>query len=124
MFDYGERLRLEPLRHGIDNSIETLESLVNCYLVALSSLSLVEPEHAWLYFRPPHSYEISRKRRRDGQQATTEPEPEGKTYELADVQKSYLLALARLHLVKYAKSPERVGMSLSMVVFASRCGTD
>jgi hypothetical protein len=138
MFDYAERLRLE---YQGPFDIEALELLVNCYLATLSSMSLVEPEHAWLYFSPPHEVcvererererervlcacacetrclahqrqlvvQVSRKRKRGEETSSNEP-IEGKIFTLSDVQQSYLLAISRLQLVKYSKKQEHIGM--------------
>jgi len=115
---YEQACRLQSEMHGL----KSLQKQAKCYLASISSLQLVDSKYAWIV-RPQEKssvaspvpvdkpgYSQSPKRREDGEQifySTIKKRKGGVRtiiVELADLEKEYLLVLARLKLVQHGKS--------------------
>ncbi|EDO48976.1 predicted protein [Nematostella vectensis] len=113
MYEYGGRLGRElPGKSG-------LQKQAKCYLAAMNALRLVEPKNAWIVTPWDHAQNktteppnMSPKRKQGDEESwygDSRPKPRRKltVLEIGDLEREYLLVLARLQLLRMDADPSQ-----------------
>ncbi|XP_033095600.1 nuclear pore complex protein Nup160-like [Anneissia japonica] len=114
MYEYGMRLGQEVIGE------RALQQQAKCYLAAMNSLRLVDPDYAWIV-KPvciqPNREDMtgaSPKRSCDGEDKEIQGKRKVEVIELDQIEKEYLLVTARLQYIKQSSDPSNAtGPTLS-----------
>ncbi|XP_078583967.1 nuclear pore complex protein Nup160-like isoform X2 [Branchiostoma floridae x Branchiostoma japonicum] len=104
MYEYGLRLGREL------PGVKSLQKQAKCYLAAINTLRLVDPKYAWIVkpVRVETATEegrVSPKRDYSGDHRLPHKKKQVEILELSELEKEYMVVLARLHLIQKDPDP-------------------
>ncbi|XP_078662026.1 nuclear pore complex protein Nup160-like [Branchiostoma floridae x Branchiostoma belcheri] len=104
MYEYGLRLGREL------PGVKSLQKQAKCYLAAINTLRLVDPKYAWIVkpVRVETATEegrVSPKRDYSGDRRLPDKKKQVEILELSELEKEYMVVLARLHLIQRDPDP-------------------
>ncbi|KAI8512729.1 hypothetical protein Bbelb_093680 [Branchiostoma belcheri] len=116
MYEYGLRLGREL------PGVKSLQKQAKCYLAAINTLRLVDPKYAWIVkpVRVETATEegrVSPKRDYTGDRRLPDKKKQVEILELSELEKEYMVVLARLHLIQRDPDPAHA-TGMYMVVLA------
>ncbi|XP_019626298.1 PREDICTED: nuclear pore complex protein Nup160-like isoform X3 [Branchiostoma belcheri] len=116
MYEYGLRLGREL------PGVKSLQKQAKCYLAAINTLRLVDPKYAWIVkpvrvVTATEEGRVSPKRDYTGDRRLPDKKKQVEILELSELEKEYMVVLARLHLIQRDPDPAHA-TGMYMVVLA------